>query len=263
MDFRSLPALLGLLLLSAPLEPAHAQSAVVTDRPDVTNAPTTVPFGAFQMEAGLEFARTRLAASPAERRLAVQGTLRAGLTDNLEARLDGEPLVRLRGPEDATDRGDLALGLKYRFLDSEEGRWWPALGLQPFVKVPIADRPIGSERPDFGLVALASFDLPRHFELDLNAGLSAVGQRHPEGYLLQALVSGSLGLQLTDRLSPYAELFFATRGERGGRDALGFDTGVIYLLTRRVALDAAVQTSLTGRGPDYAFRGGLSVRFGR
>jgi hypothetical protein len=38
---------------------------------------------------------------------------------------------------------------------------------------------------------------------------------------------------------------------------------VIYLLTRRVALDAAVETTLTGQGPDYAFRAGFSVRLGR
>jgi len=34
-------------------------------------------------------------------------------------------------------------------------------------------------------------------------------------------------------------------------------------VTRVIALDAAAQTSLAGPGPDYLFRAGLSIRFGR
>ncbi len=44
---------------------------------------------------------------------------------------------------------------------------------------------------------------------------------------------------------------------------LELDTGVVFLLIRRVALDAAVQTSLTDCGPDHALRAGASMRFGR
>lgn len=238
-------------------------SEVVTDRPDVADSTQTVPLGAFQLETGLEYTRTRIAASPSERRLAVQATLRAGLSDRLEVRLEGEPLVRVRGAEEDTDHGDLTLGFRYRFLDSPEGRWWPSLGVQPFAKFPIADAPIGSERPDFGLLALASLELPWHLSLDVNAGLTAVGQARPNGYLLQALVAASLGRAITDHLSAFVELFFLSRGERDGRDALSLDTGVVYLLTKRIALDAAVETSLTGRGPDYAFKAGISARFGR
>lgn len=252
----------GTLLASGALVSVSAESEVVgPDRPDRADNTQTVPFGAFQFEAGLEYARTPIAASPAERRLAVQALLRAGLSDRLEVRLEGEPLVRLRGAEEDTDHGDLTLGFRYRFLDAQQGRWWPALGVQPFVKFPIADAPIGSERPDFGLTALASLGLPWELSLDVNAGLTAVGQTRPNGYLLQALVAASLGRALTDRLSAFVELFFASREERDGRDALGLDAGLVYLLTHRIALDAAVETSLTGRGPDYAFRAGVSVRF--
>ena len=116
--------------------------------------------------------------------------------------------------------------------------WWPSLGVQPFVK-------------------------PWQFSLDVNAGLAVVGQARPNGYLLQALVAASLGRPITERFSPYMELFFASRAKRDGRDVLGVGTGLIYLVTHRVALDAGVQTSLTGRGPDYVFRAGVSARFGR
>jgi hypothetical protein len=50
---------------------------------------------------------------------------------------------------------------------------------------------------------------------------------------------------------------------RDERDKPGLDTGMIYLLTRRVSLDAALGTTLAGRGPDYVLRAGLSLRLGR
>ncbi len=254
---------LGLLLASGGLVSARAESEVSPDRPGVTDDTRTVPFGAFQIEAGLLFARTSVAASPAARQLAVETAFRAGVADRLEVRLEGDPLVRLRGAEEDTDHGDLTLGLRYRFLDPPAGRSWPSLAVEPFVKIPIADAPIGSERPDFGFLAIASLDLPWQLSLDVNAGLAAVGQTRPNGYLLQALTAGSLGRAITQRLSTYVELFFASRRERDGRDALGLDAGFVYLLTRRIALDAAAGTSLTGRGPEYFFRAGGSARFGR
>ncbi len=121
--------------------------------------------------------------------------LRAGLTDRLEVRLDGAPLVRLRSAENDTGFGDPTLGVKYRFLDAREGSWWPSLGLLPFVKLPIAREPIGSERVDFGLTALASVDLPWQLGLDANAGLIAIGQSNRDAFLLQEVVSASLSRQ--------------------------------------------------------------------
>jgi outer membrane putative beta-barrel porin/alpha-amylase len=259
------PLVLVVCLLLCVVARGHAaeEAAVAPDRPSVTNSAQTVPPGAIQIETGVEYARTSQAGAAAERRLTWQGTLRLGLTERLEARLEGEPVVRVRGSEDETGAGDLVLGLKYRFQDQAEGSRWPSLGLEPFVKVPTAPRPIGSGRTDFGIVGLASWDLPWNLNLDVNAGLAAVGQSQPNGYLIQGLASASLGLQITGRLSGYVEVFFASRGERDGRHNLGFDTGLSFLLTRLVALDAAVETSLTGRGPDYAVRAGVSVRFSR
>ena len=253
------PLVFSMWLLLGPGNVAGAEeSEVAPDRPDVTDSAQTIPLGAVQLETGIEYARARQAGGPIQQSLTFQGTLRVGLSDRLEARLQGGPVVRLQGGED-TDHGSLAAGLKYRFLDDEA--WWPSLGVEPFVTVPFS--PTGSGRPDFGARALASWALPWRLSLDVNAGMGAVAQNGPGGYLLQALVSASLGKQITERLSGFVELFFATRRERGGRDSLEFDTGLVYLLTRQLALDAAVAITLTGRGPDVAIQTGVSVRFGR
>src|SRR3990172_11751307 len=137
-----------LTLFCVPPVMASEESRVEPDRPDLSNGTTTVPRGAFQIEGGVEYGGTGVE-SEAERRFALQTTLRAGLTEGLELRLDGEPWVRLRGEEDDTDHGDLTIGLKHRLLDSQNERGWPSFGLLPFVKIPLADAPIGSERCDF------------------------------------------------------------------------------------------------------------------
>lgn len=258
---RLLVSLLVLLLAAG----AEAAEIIEPDRPDLTNSAKTVPPGAIQLETGVEYARTRAGGAEAERRLAARAALRVGLTRHLEVSLEGEPLVRLRGDDADTGHGDLTLTGKYRFLDRVEGDpWRPALALQPLFKVPLAEAPIGSERPDFGLKLLASFDLPWELALDVNAVLIAVGVTGPNDYLVQGLVSASLQRDLIpERLQAFVEVLYASREERGGRDRVSADVGIVYWLTRTVALDAAVETSLAGAGPDYVLRAGLSVRFGR
>lgn len=214
-----------------------------------------------QLETGLQYAKTRVGGGESLRRLGLQAALRTGLTDTLEAQIAGEPLVRLRGEAVDTGPGDLALGLKYRFLEARDGS--PALGLQPSVTVPVAGAPIGIGRPAFTLLALASFDLPAGFDLDVNTGVAALAQRRPEGYLLQALASASLSRELVARLSTFVELFFASRADRESRAALGLNAGMLYLVTSDLALDLAVGTSLAGPAPDWMVTAGLSARFGR
>ena len=260
---RGLIAVCAAVAFGAPIALAGEADRIQTDRPSVSNSTNTVPPGAVQIEGGVEYSRASVGGGPDERRLALGVALRAGLTERLEVRLEGEPLVRLRGEQDDTGNGDLSLGAKYRLFEAREGSWWPSLGALPFVTLPIAHAPHGSDLPDFGLIGLASFELPWRLSLDVNAGLAAVGQSRPSGYLVQGLASAALARELGERWSTYAEVFYASAAERGARDVVGLDAGVQYFLTSRIALDAAVETSLAGPGADYAFRAGVSVRFGR
>jgi hypothetical protein len=255
------PALLacGYLLVSIAWASDDSLLEVEPDRPDISNSTYTVPVGALQVELGLEYARSH--DDPTERKLALQTTLRTGLSDRLEVRLDGVPLVRLQEASDDLGLGDLAPGVKYRVFEPLEGQGWPALGIQPFVKIPTARVPIGSGRLDAGLLILVDQDLPGAVQLTVNTGFVVVGQ--PHGALLQGLASASVSRKLRGRLTPFLEMFFASRDEREGHDTLGLDTGLVYLLTRRVAIDAAAETTLNRRRPDYALRTGLSLLVGR
>ena len=207
----------GLLCASVLMASQDVPSEVASDRPSVSNSTQTVPVGALQIELGLEYARSSVTDGPAEHRLATQATLRAGLTDRFEARVEGEPLVRLRQEQDDTGPGDVALGVKYRFFDPLEGRRWPSLSIEPFVKLPVAEAPIGSERTDFGVLVLASQDLPWQLSLDVNAGLVAVGQVQPRGYLMQPSLRHRFHARLEDACPPL--LSCSSPREKSRRDA--------------------------------------------
>jgi hypothetical protein len=68
---------------------------------------------------------------------------------------------------------------------------------------------------------------------------------------------------VTERLSTITELFFTTKDERAGRDSLLTTVALMYRVTPRLAVDAGMRTTVTGRGPDWAALIGLSVRLGR
>jgi hypothetical protein len=252
-----------LVLLVASGAAAADGDVIDPDRPDVSSGTRTVGAGRVQLETGVLYERTRAAGEPTERRLSAEALLRIGVVERVEVRVEGEPIVRLRGAEDATDVGDFTLGVKWRFLDDTEGGAWPALALVPVVKLPTAPTPIGTGKADYGVVLAASFELPGDFGLDANAGVAAIGQTRPGGHLLQALVSASLSRKLAAAIAGFGEIFYASRDEWRGRDQVGVDTGIIWTVLPNLALDAAVGTSLYGSLPDVFVRAGGSVRFGR
>lgn len=135
--------------------------------------------------------------------------------------------------------------------------------MKPFVKLPIARSPIGSQRVDAGALLLLTIGLPWGLSLDVNAGVAALGQRHPEGFIPQGIASGSLSWQVTERLGTITELFFATKEERDSRASLRTTVALLYKLTPLLAVDAGMRSTLVGPGPDWSAFVGLSARFGR
>jgi len=235
---------------------------IQTDRPSVSTSASTVQPGAFQIESGATYSRTSVGGSAADKQFTLELTLRAGVTERLEVRLEGEPLVVTRNEHDDTTVGNLTLDAKYRFLDGREDSWRPSLGVLPFVTFLVSNASHATNVPAFGLIGLASFDFPLGLSLDANFGVGGTEHR-PKGYMAQGFASAALSLDIGARWSTFAEVFYNSAQEPGGRDSVGFDAGVQFFLTRLIALDAAAQTSLTGPGPDYLFRAGMSIRFGR
>jgi len=244
------------VLLSAP---ALAQE-IDPDRPELTESAKLVPRGAWQLESGLALSRERQGGRRAEHTFEAEADLRIGVTRDLELNVGWAPLVHVWGPEDDSGSGDVTLGARYRFGEGvEEELWPPYLAVKAFAKLPAAEEPRGTGRPDFGLLLLASLELPYDFEAEINVGAAAVGQTRPNGYLAQAIATASVSRELARSLLAFAELLFNSREERDGREQLAVNVGLVYRLTRALAIDAGVQTSLAGRGPDFVIRTGVSA----
>ena len=253
----------AMLTLGAAVVAAEDDDRIPTDRPSLSNSTITVPPGKLQIESGVEYSRLRVSHGQTEQQILTDILLRTGITSGLEARLDINPIIWLKDADSDVGLGDITLSVKYRFFDAPEGSRWPSLGVLPFVKLPSARSPIGSERVDFGCTALASFDLPWQLSLDVNVGLAGIGQTEGASFLLQETASAALSRQISYRFAVYGEVFYSSPSERHTRDVVGFDAGVQYLILPRVAIDMAAQVSRGSPGPDFAIRAGLSMRFGR
>jgi len=256
---RPLTPFVALLLVIVSAPPIRA-AEIEPDRPEITESAKLVPRGAVQLESGVAFSRERRAGLATERAFEAEADLRIGVTRDIELDVGWEPFVRVRGPEDDTGSGDVAVGVRYRFLEGiEDEPWPPHLAVKAFARLPTADEPRGSGRPDFGVLLLGSFELPYDFELEVNVGAAAIGQTRPNGYLAQAVATASLSRDLAPSLLGFLELLFNTRAERDGREHFAVNVGLVYRLSRTLAIDAGIQTSLVGQGPDYVVRTGLSV----
>jgi hypothetical protein len=254
---------LAVLLSVSSVGPAVAGS-IEPDRPELTESARLVPRGSLQLETGVVFSGERRAGTASEHAFNIEADLRIGVSRQIEVDLEGEPFVRVRGPQDDTGFGDVTLGVRYRLVEAfEDALWPPSVAVKPFVKLPVASQPIGTGRVDVGLLLLASFALPGDFELEANVGGAAIGQTRPNAFLGQALASASLSRDVMPSLNAFFEILFSSAGERDDTAHFAVNTGLIYRVTPRFAVDAGVQTSLLGRGPDYVVRAGLSVRFRR
>ena len=260
-------AALGVALLLAAVAPAAAQDKddaepIQPDRAGASTAATTVGAGAVLVEAGFGYGHERSGGRPTQKRFGLEAAVRIGLTEDLEVGFTSEPFVRLRGEVDDTGHGDFTLNAKWRFFKPAEGSPWPQLAVLPSVTLPVTEEPFGSGKTDVGAILISSFELPWQLGLDLNAGLFAIGQNDPSGYLLQAFVGAGLARDIGP-VTLFTDFVYTSRETRDGRDTVILDGGVIYRPGRNVALDASVVTTLAGQGPDWTVRAGVSVRFGK
>ena len=256
---------LALVLMAMPAAAGQDRDEPDPIQPDRSGASTStniVPAGAAQIELGFNYGHERIGGRPTQTRFGLEAAVRIGLTTDLEVGVVSEPFVRLRGDVDDTGHGEFTLNAKWRFFTPAEQSPWPELAVLPSVTLPVTEEPFGSGKTDVGALLLASWSLPWQVGLDLNAGMFAVGQNQPSGYLLQAFVGAGLSKDIGD-VTLFTDFVYTSRETRDGRDTVILDGGVIYRPARNVALDASVVTSLAGQAPDWTVRAGVSVRFGK
>ncbi len=229
------------------------------DRPDVTNGTHIVDVGLLQVEMGGLFNRS----GSARHNFGTPATLRVGLTDWLEVRLGADGFLSSTDPERTeTGLGNIQLGAKLRLWADPGGI--PVLSILPTVNLPTASarKGLGSGQSDFLIAVLTGTDFLTRGHVDVNYGIGLIGAGPGLHRFSQHLASISVSAEIPGPVTPYAEAFWFSRQDPGGRAVLALDTGAIYVINPRFALDGGVQAGLTAAAPRLSVFGGVSFILG-
>jgi hypothetical protein len=238
--------------------PRPASAPIVTDRPDFTESPSTVPLGMAQAEAGYTAARDEDMRAQTVGELLVRvgiderAELRIGVNSYVVADLDGGG--RERGYEDPT------LGFKLGLVrpDSTASRLVPELSLIGDATIPTRGGPFRESTVQPQALLAASWELGGGATFSANGGYAAAtddGTRFG-----QRSGSASLGYGFGERTAVFAEYFAFTAGPAGGA-AHYLDGGLTYLLSPELQLDARGGVGANGRSPDGFWGVGVSARW--
>ncbi|UVO51430.1 transporter [Sphingomonas sp. SUN019] len=255
--------LLAALLLVLPL-PALAQDReMVTDRPDKTESPYTVPAGRVQVELDVAtYTRDRSDGFRLETIGVTPVNLKLGLARNTDVQLIVAPYIH----QIATDLqsgartktggfGDITLRLKQNLWGNDDGT--TAFGLMPYVTLPTSTNGVGTGKVEFGLIAPLAIKLSDAVDLGVMTEIDVVADDDARGHRINFVNSATLGFSLTDKLGLYTEIFT----EKGAAWNVTGDAGITYKLTDELQLDTGLNLGLTDAADDVMAFVGLSRRF--
>jgi hypothetical protein len=235
------------------------------DRPDQTECPYTVDAGHYQWE--MDFANFTYDKSGGTTTKAWDVgdfNLKAGLLNNVDLQFmyDNYLNVRTRNPSGhATTQsgfGDLTTRLKVNLWGDDHGQ--TAFALLPYVKIPTATGGLGNGAVEGGMILPFAVSLPHDFDLSMETAASVM-KNEGVGYHEEFIASASLDHPIAGKLSGYLEFFsnFTTESHAGWVGTV--DTGLEYMLTKNIQLDANCFFGVTPAAPDINPFAGITIRF--
>ena len=229
---------------------------ISTDRPSFSVGPGTIPKGRVQFETGYTFSFEN-AHSNVKTHTFPETLIRLGLTDILELRVEWPNLTFIDNGTKVDGLRDLGLGFKVQVFQQRGLR--PRLSFAGRLSIPTGDEDLSSDRLDPEWRTILTYALNERVGLFGNVNIGAPtsqGKRFVQ-------VSSSLGLSATIResVSAFIEYFGYYPVDVAAGSAHFLQTGVVYLLTYHLQLDARVGAGLN-RGTDDLLTGaGISWRF--
>jgi hypothetical protein len=259
--YKQINSVLIALLISAVAiaqENSDVKEPLVTDRPDVTEASSTVLKGALQIETGAFYTSSEENGVKQEVLGYNTTLLRYGILENFELRLGWnfeEGRTTINGMElmDITSGfSPLLVGMKVQV--TEEKGLMPEVALVGHIYLPFT---AGSDyRPettgaDFRIAA--SHTISEKSGIGYNLG-AAWRNDSPEANFLYSV---SYGYSVSDKIGLYAEVY----GDfpENSRANHFWDAGITYRLSNDLQLDATVGTGIN-EGQDILISGGVSYR---
>jgi hypothetical protein len=248
-------------------ESASSESSSPTvsgDRPGFSSSTDTVPGNRFQLEAGLNYARTTIATTGFNNRsdsasintLGVDALGRYGLSDTFELRLGVSPIsfssISSQDEGDTTGLGSVSVGAKYTLMRGES----LSVGVLPAVELGSA---LDNASLNAGLTGIVDIHLLDPVSTTINAtigGASLVDERSGSSPALTYSAAASFGYGLSEKVGVYAEYYLL--GIEGATPDHHLDGGLTYLLNNQLQLDLYGDYELSG---DNTFQLGAGVSY--
>lgn len=244
--------------------PRPALRDLTTDRPDTTESPFTIDPGHIQLETTLfGYARAPRdnAGARAESIDIATTNLRIGVTDTVEVDIVLHPYNSLApGGGGRRTRGIGALDVrgKVNIWGNDGGA--TALAVLPYLSVALdSGNGLGPADTEFGVLVPLAIDLGGRFGLGLNTGLTYRRDDRAGPYRLRVPATASLAVELSDRVGSYYEVAAELFG--GTPASVSLNSGLTYLATENVQLDAGIGFGVAGDAATLAPFVGISARF--
>lgn len=234
------------------------QQPIVTDRPDATEASSTVGQGVFQLELGGIYTSFEEDNFTTETFTYNTTLLKYGILENLELRLGWNfeetrfSLNGIENPNVASGLSPLLAGAKIE-IAKEEG-WKPEIALIGHLFLPFTagdDYQPETTGADFRFSL--SHTLSERSSLGYNIG-AQWGEDSPEIAYIYTL---AYGYSITEAFGAYVEVY----GDLPENNTANhfWDAGFTYLINNDLQLDATVGSSIT-KGQDILISAGISYR---
>jgi len=232
---------LSLLASFSPLAAAEPVREMVTDRPDTTESPYSVPAGMYQIEASFfDYSReANRGEASADQWIFGQINFKLGVThdSDLQVVVNSHAIAGQSQRGDITRTsgfGDITVRYKQNLWGNDSGT--TAFALMPYVTIPTHTQ-VSEEAWAGGLIMPLAISLSDRLSLGLMGEMDIVHDAETSGQDLEWLHSATLGISLTEKLGMYFELV-GIAGQDTNYQAL-FDTGLTFALTDNLVFDAA------------------------
>ena len=234
---------------------------LVTDRPDFTEASSTVGRGVTQFELGYSYYSDKTNGGRTDLHSYPEVLMRAGLLrDWFEVRIayNSGSLI----DETITNSGsqDLYIGAKIG-LTAQDG-WLPEMAILPQATLDTGSQEFTNGASLFGTNWLYSWEINDCLSLAGSTQFNRAVDSETDNRYTQWAQSIALGASLTDCLGSYCEwfAFFPDDADTDGVEHY-LNGGFTYLQTNNVQWDIRAGLGLNDRSQDFLCGAGLSVRF--
>lgn len=236
-----------------------------TDRPDKTESAYTLDAGRWQIELdAVNFTRDDEAGTRVDTISISSFNLKYGIGSSTDVQFVVTPYTLVESSGSASSSsvsgfGDLIIRVKQNLFGNDDGD--VALAVMPFIKLPTASDDLGgNDDVEGGIIVPLAIELSSAVGLGLMAQLNVL-KDSSANYSAEWVASATAGIDLTEELGLYVELFASEFEDVSEETVATFDMGFTYALTEDLQLDTGINIGITSAADDVQTFLGVSKRW--